>query len=228
MNRKVFSIVKKSAFTILVLIGMLIIYVLIDNRNCKDMSFRQKIMKTVYPFLVRMGNKKQIAAPENKKSTPVSFYSLSATLMSGEILQFEKLRGKKVIIVNTASNCGYTPQYKELQSLYEKEKNTIEILAFPSNDYKQQEKSDNQSIAAFCQKNYGVSFPLMQKIITIKKKDQHPVYQWLTDPEKNGWNNQVPSWNFSKYVINENGELTHYFDPAVSPKDEVFLKAIGR
>lgn len=227
MNRKVFSVVKKSAIIILILMGIFLIYVLMDNRNSKGMSFRQKIMKTVYPFVVRLGNKKQYVAPENRRSAPVSFYSLSATSISGEVFHFEKLRGKKVVIVNTASNCGYTPQYKELQSLYEKGKNRFEIIAFPSNDYKEQEKLDNISIADFCQKNYGISFPMMKKSITSRNKDQHPVYQWLTDSEKNGWNNHLPHWNFSKYVINEEGELTHYFDPAVSPNDKAFLKAIG-
>jgi glutathione peroxidase len=228
MNRIFLSVVKKIGFVSAGLITIFFIYVLIDNRNNNDMTFRQKMLKTAYPFLIKMGAKKQFSSPDISNRPPVSFYSLSAKLSSGETFRFESLKGKKVLIVNTASDCGYTPQYEALQSLYDKYKNEIEILAFPSNDYKQQEQGDNNEIASFCRRNYQISFPLLQKTITKKNAAQDPVYQWLTDPEKNGWNSQAPSWNFSKYIINEEGVLTHYFDPAITPQDKNLIKAIIR
>ena len=228
MNRKVFSVVKKSAFILVGLTGILLIYVFIDNRNNKDMTFRQKILTTFYPWLMKFGNKNKIILSNIQAKAPVSFYTLEAISNEGDRFSFQQLKNKKVLIVNTASDCGYTPQYEELQQFYESHKDKIEILAFPSNDYKKQEKGNDEDIALFCKKNYGVSFMLMQKTVTKKRSNQHSVYQWLTDPAKNGWNQKEPKWNFSKYLINEKGELTHYFDPAVSPKDEEFLKAISQ
>jgi glutathione peroxidase len=228
MNRKVFSVVKKSAFILVGFTGILLIYVFIDNGNNKDMTFRQKILKTFYPFLMKIGSSNKTIISNTQTEPPVSFYTLEATSILGDSFHFEQLKGKKVLIVNTASDCGYTPQYEELQQLYEKHKDQLEILAFPSNDYKQQEKGKNEDIAVFCKKNYGVSFPLMGKTVTKKTTNQYSVYQWLTNPNKNGWNKKAPKWNFSKYLINEKGQLTHYFDPSVSPKDEEFLRALDQ
>jgi glutathione peroxidase len=227
VNRNLHAVVKK---TILVLSGMTLIlffYVMIDNRNSKGMTFRQKLLKSAYPFLMKFGNRKIFTPPNLQTVTPNSFYLLEAASTIGDTFHFEGLKGKKVLIVNTASNCGYTHQYEELQQLYETHKDKLEIIAFPSNDYKQQEKGGNEEIASFCKKNYGVSFPLMEKTVTVRSGQQHPVYQWLTDPAKNGWNEKTPKWNFSKYLINEKGQLTHYFDPGVSPKDAMFLRAIA-
>jgi glutathione peroxidase len=228
MNRKVFSVVKKSAFILVGFTGILLIYVFIDNGNNKDMTFRQKILKTFYPFLMKIGSSNKTIISNTHTEPPVSFYTLEATSILGDSFHFEQLKGKKVLIVNTASDCGYTPQYEELQQLYEKHKDQLEILAFPSNDYKQQEKGKNEDIAVFCKKNYGVSFPLMGKTVTKKTTNQYSVYQWLTDPAKNGWNKKAPKWNFSKYLINEKGQLTHYFGPSVSTKDEEFLRALNQ
>jgi glutathione peroxidase len=147
-------------------------------------------------------------------------------LNSGIDLDFGKLKDKKVMIVNTASNCGYTNQYSELQELYEKNKERLVIIGFPSNDFKEQEKGSDEEIAQFCQVNFGVSFPLAKKSVVIKSAEQNKVFEWLTHREFNGWNEQQPSWNFSKYLVNENGVLTHYFDPAVSPLSSDILKAI--
>jgi glutathione peroxidase len=131
------------------------------------------------------------------------------------------------LIVNTASDCGYTAQYAELQSLYTQFGDRLIILGFPCNQFKEQEKGNEQDIASFCQVNYGVTFPLFQKADVKKGINQHPVYQWLTDPAKNGWNKQEPVWNFSKYLIDEEGRLTHYMDPSVSPLDPRLIKAIA-
>ena len=155
------------------------------------------------------------------------FYNLSALLNNGSELPFDRLKGKKVLIVNTASNCGYTNQYTELQELYENQKEKLLVLAFPSNDFKEQEKGTDEEIAQFCQLNFGVTFPLAKKSVVIKGEGQNKVFEWLTHKELNGWNEQPPSWNFSKYLVDEQGILTHYFDPAVSPCDAEILKAIN-
>lgn len=154
------------------------------------------------------------------------FHELSVILNNGTLLPFENLKGRKALIVNTASNCGYTSQYSDLQELYEKKKEKLIILAFPSNDFKEQEKGTDEEIAQFCQLNFGVSFPIAKKSIVISNPGQDKVFQWLTCKEQNGWNDQQPTWNFSKYLINEKGRLTHYFGPAVSPMDPEVIKAI--
>ena len=129
------------------------------------------------------------------------------------------------MIVNTASNCGYTNQYAELQKLYEHSREDLTIIAFPANDFKEQEKGSNEEIAQFCKINYGVSFPLAKKSSVVKGANQNKVFEWLTHKELNGWNDKQPSWNFSKYLIDEEGNLTHYFDPAVSPLSEQVVRA---
>jgi len=166
-----------------------------------------------------MSNQQQVQPP-----TP--FHSLSLTLNNGKELSFEQLKGKKVLLVNTASNCGYTPQYAELQKLYEASKEDLEIIAIPANDFKEQEKGTDEEIASFCSINYGVSFPIAKKATVVKQPEQHPVFKWLSSKALNGWNEKEPSWNFSKYLINEDGVLTHYFEPAVSPLSEEITKAI--
>lgn len=165
---------------------------------------------------------------ENKANAePVaSFHSLSAMLNNGETLSFEKLKGKKVLLVNTASHCGYTNQYSELQQLYEEQKERLVIIAFPANDFKEQEKASDEEIANFCKINYGVTFPLAKKSTVIKSADQNEVFKWLTDKTRNGWNDKEPSWNFSKYLVNEEGVLTNYFDPSISPLSPEITDAI--
>ena len=163
---------------------------------------------------------------ENK---PVrSFYDLEAKLNSGDTLKFSVLKGKKILIVNTASDCGFTGQYAELQNLYEKKKNELVIIAFPANDFKDQEKGTDEEIAEFCKQNFGLSFPLVKKTTVIRGPDQHPVYRWLTDPAENGWNSREPEWNFSKYLVNEEGELTGYFGASISPLDKEVINAIDK
>lgn len=140
---------------------------------------------------------------------------------------FQELKGKKVLIVNTASNCGYTHQYAELQELYRSHSDTLTIIGFPSNNFREQEKGSDEEIATFCQVNYGVTFPLAKKSDVLKGEGQNKVFEWLTNKQLNGWNEQEPSWNFSKYLINEQGLLTHYFDPAVSPLSTEVRQAVN-
>ena len=162
-----------------------------------------------------------------QKTLPASsFYDLKVVLNNGNSHDFTEFKGKKVILVNTASNCGYTGQYSELQTLHERYGDTIKIIAFPANDFAGQEKSNDSEIAQFCKVNYGVTFPVAKKGIVIKESEQQQVFKWLSDKTLNGWNEHAPDWNFGKYIINENGILTHYFGPSVSPLDENFLNAL--
>ena len=193
------------------------------------LTLRQQILKWIYPLFVRF---KQMKG-ENKKleqsngdTPPVSFYNLTATLNTGQEFYFGEMKNKKILIVNTASNCAYTNQYSELQELYEKNKERLVIIGFPSNDFKEQEKGSDEEIARFCRINFGVSFPLAKKSVVIKSPEQNKVFEWLTHKKLNGWNEQQPSWNFSKYLVNENGFLTHYFNPAVSPLSPDVVRAI--
>ena len=155
-----------------------------------------------------------------------SFYSLHVTLNGGESLNLESLKGKKILIVNTASDCGYTSQYEDLQSLYNTHIDRLAIIAFPANDFKEQEKGDDKTIAEFCRVNFGISFPLAAKSTVVKGPNQHEVFRWLTDNNRNGWNDQEPTWNFCKYLIDEEGVLQQFFGPAISPISKQIKQAV--
>jgi len=193
------------------------------------MTVRQTVLKAVYPLwmsLNRVLGKRSKVLVNKKNIQPFqSFYSLSVQLNNGSFLSFDSLRGRKLLLVNTASDCGYTNQYSDLQKLYEKY-DKLTVIAFPANDFQQQEKGSDEEIGNFCKINFGVTFPVALKSSAVKGNGQQKVFQWLTDKTKNGWNNKPPSWNFSKYLINEEGILTNYFDPAISPLSEEVLKAI--
>lgn len=159
-------------------------------------------------------------------ASAVSFYSLMAETNKGDKFDFNELKGKYVLIVNTASDCGYTAQYKGLQRLFETYSHKLVVLAFPSNDFKEQEKLSDEAINQFCQLNYGVTFLLMKKTVVIKNANQNEVYKWLTDATKNGWNDQQPAWNFCKYLISDRGVLEYYFDSSVSPLHPAIINAL--
>lgn len=185
------------------------------------MTLRQKFLQFVYPIWMLLAKLIRKAKPVQTNTANVkplqSFYELQAVKNDRTLFHFSSLKNKKVLIVNTASDCGYTNQYAELEKLYQLHKDKLVVLAFPANDFKEEEKGSDEEIAIFCKINFGVSFPVMQKSVVRKRAEQHEVYQWLTDANKNGWSKQSPTWNFSKYLINENGILTHYFEPSVSP-----------
>lgn len=144
-------------------------------------------------------------APTAAPAAPVDFYSFKVETLDGGNFDFAKLRGKRVLIVNTASKCGFTPQYKELQELWGLvDTSKFAIIGFPANDFGQQEPGTNAEVADFCEKNYGVSFPMMAKVAT-KGPNQHPVYAWLTQKDQNGVSNAEVRWNFHKFLIDENG-----------------------
>ena len=156
------------------------------------------------------------------KTTPMAketIYQFKVEDLSGDTFDFSTFKGKKILVVNTASECGLTPQYEQLQAIYEKykDKNFV-IVGFPANNFGAQEPGTNQQIATFCQQNYGVSFPMMSKI-SVKGGDMHPVYQFLTQKAKNGLEDSEVQWNFQKYLINENGELAKVVSPRTLPTD---------
>ncbi|HET6994025.1 MAG TPA: glutathione peroxidase [Chitinophagaceae bacterium] len=196
------------------------------------MTYRQKVLKAIYPAWMwynRVTGKKTKVITNDK--TPVhtqSLYDLSVRLNNGQTIKLDSLKGKKILIVNTASNCGYTNQYKDLEGLYEKYRDKVVIIGFPANDFKEQEKGTDEQIAEFCKLNYGISFPLAKKSTVIPGPKQNEVFKWLTDKTKNGWNEQSPSWNFSKYLVDEKGELVKYFDPAISPLSDEVINAIEK
>ena len=193
------------------------------------MTARQKVLKAIYPMFMWLTKKSSNmeTAPGKNIDSPVSFYSLKDIAINGKEFDFSQLKGKKVMLVNTASDCGYTGQYDELQKLSLQFKDKLVIIGFPANDFKEQEKGSDEEIEKFCKVNYGVSFPLMKKSGVIKGSDQNKVFQWLTNATQNGWNDQQPVWNFSKYLVNENGKLQHYFAPALSPLDKEIIDAIN-
>ena len=220
---------KRSLLVIIVLIAGFAAYVEIANRNSKNMTYRQKILKAIYPVIMLWGKisgRGTTALSNQSKQAPVPFYTLKAKLNNGDTLDFASLKGKKVMLVNTASDCGYSNQYNQLQELSVQYKDKLVLLGFPANDFKEEEKGTDQEIAAFCKLNYGVSFPLMSKSVVIRSDQQNPVYQWLTDASRNGWNSKQPGWNFCKYIVDEKGMLTHYFGSSVSPLSKEIKKAI--
>ena len=194
------------------------------------MTGRQRFLKIVYPlwiaFTKLLGRNTKVLANSKKVRPAESIYTLQVPLNDGNTLPLETFKGKKLLLVNTASNCGYTNQYDDLQKLYQQFNNQLEIIAFPANDFKEQEKGSDSDIAQFCKVNFGVTFPLAKKSVVVKSNAQNNIFKWLTDKAKNGWNEKAPSWNFSKYLINEQGTLTHYFDPSVSPLSNEVVKAI--
>jgi glutathione peroxidase len=152
-------------------------------------------------------------------SDSTSIYQFKVSDINGKTFDFASLKGKKIMVVNTASKCGLTPQYEQLEALYTKYKaKNFVIVGFPANDFMSQEPGSDKEIAQFCQLNYGVSFPMMSKI-SVKGKDMHPVYQFLTEKAKNGKEDSKVEWNFQKYLIDENGHLAKVISPRVLPND---------
>lgn len=166
-----------------------------------------------------MSKKQYLFAPE--KNTPlVSIFDINVKTIDGEEISLSKFKGKKLLIVNTASECGYTHQYVQLQELFLK--NNIVVLGFPSNDFGAQEPGSEEEIKTFCETKYHVTFPLFEKI-NVKSDVVHPLYQWLGDSSQNGWNLQEPTWNFCKYLIDENGKLLKFFNASIDPLDEEII-----
>lgn len=160
-----------------------------------------------------------------KDNIPQMIYEFKVTQLNGKPLDMAQYKGKKILIVNTASKCGYTPQYKELEALYQKYKDRMVIIGFPANDFGAQEPGSNEEIAQFCSSTYNVTFPMSQKI-SVKGDDMAPIYQWLTNMQYNRFKNSEVKWNFQKYLINEKGELVGVFESKVTPLSKELIVAI--
>ncbi len=172
-------------------------------------------------------DKREVAvAPANAAAPTKSLYDFTVNSLDGKAVSLKGFKGKKVVILNVASKCGFTPQYADWEKFYKEHGDKIVVLGFPANNFKSQEPGSSEEIAEFCKKNYGVTFPMFEKV-SVLGDDQSPLYKWLTDKSLNGWNDKVPTWNFCKYVINEKGELTHFFASKVKPEDDEFKKAVG-
>jgi len=155
-----------------------------------------------------------------------SIHQFKVKDINGKMFDMSSLKGKKVLVVNTASKCGLTPQYEQLQELYDKYKDSgFTVIGFPANDFMNQEPGTLLEIKAFCTENYGVTFPMMDKVST-KGKDQSPIYQWLTEKSKNGVTDSKVSWNFQKYMIDEDGLLVDFVSPKKSPMSDEIIEWI--
>lgn len=162
--------------------------------------------------------------PLKKADVPKSIYEFKVAGLEGGTIDLSKYKGKKILIVNTASECGYTPQYAGLETLYKQHKNKLVIIGFPANDFGGQEPGTDKEIAGFCQKNYGVTFPMASKI-TVKGEDMAPIYQWLTEKKHNHFKDSEVKWNFNKYLINEKGELVGVYESKVKPDSPELISA---
>lgn len=151
--------------------------------------------------------------------TTKNIHGFKVEALDGSTIDFASFKGKKILIVNTASECGYTPQYKDLEKLYETYKDKLVVIGFPANNFGGQEPGSNSEIKTFCTKNYGVSFPMAAKI-SVKGDDMAPIYQWLTQKEKNGVLNAEIKWNFNKFLLDENGRMMNKFESSVTPMSE--------
>lgn len=166
------------------------------------------------------------AAVNQQEMKKENIYQFKVNDLYGSEFDFSTLKGKKVMVVNTASECGLTPQYADLQKLYDKYKDKdFVIVGFPANNFGGQEPGSDAEIATFCKENYGVTFPMMSKI-SVKGSDKHPMYQFLTQKSKNGVQDSEVSWNFQKYLIDENGELAMVVEPKTLPTDEKIVSWI--
>ncbi|MBV9962463.1 MAG: glutathione peroxidase [Parafilimonas sp.] len=194
------------------------------------MTIKQSILKLIYPLIIKFNkrthmNTKILENTQYAKSK-ISVYDIPFELNNGKTQTLSAYKNKKILIINTASACGYTNQYEGLEKLYEQNGDKVQLIAFPSNNFKEQEKGSDAEIAQFCKVNYGVTFPLAKKSVVIKAADQNKIFEWLSNKEENGWLEQEPTWNFCKYLIDEKGVLTHFFEAAIEPLGEEITAAI--
>ena len=166
-------------------------------------------------------------SPQPKADVPKSIYDFKVEALDGSTIDFSKFKGKKILVVNTASKCGFTPQYEALEKLYEQQKDKLVIIGFPANNFMFQEPGSNDKIAEFCKKNYGVTFPMAAKI-SVKGGDKAPIYEWLTNKEYNHFQDSKVKWNFQKYLIDEQGHLVAVFDPGTKPDSDEVIAAISK
>ncbi|TGE15851.1 glutathione peroxidase [Hymenobacter elongatus] len=152
-------------------------------------------------------------------------YDYSVKTIEGQEVKLSQFKGKKLLIVNVASECGYTPQYKELEELYKKHGDRVAVLGFPANNFGGQEPGTNEQIATFCEKNYGVTFPMFAKV-SVKGDGTDPLYQFLADKARNGAISDAPDWNFCKYLVDEQGHVVGFYKSKVKPMSDELVAAI--
>jgi glutathione peroxidase len=164
--------------------------------------------------------------PTETAATPGTVYDFTVKTIDGKDVKLSKYKGKKILIVNTASKCGFTPQYKELEELSKKYGNKVVVLGFPSNSFNQ-ELASNEEVSSFCEKNYGVTFPLFSTV-PVKGDDATPLYKFLADKDKNGAVSDAPSWNFCKYLVDEKGHVVAFYPSKVKPLSDELVTAINK
>ena len=175
--------------------------------------------------LYSMPNGSNIISDNPTKESTSTIFSYKLKNIYGDVITLDKFKGKKILIVNVASHCGYTSQYNDLQKLQDRFKDKLQVIAFPCNDFGFQEPGTSKQIAEFCEVNYNIKFPIMEKI-NIRRSPTHPLYEWLSNSELNGWNDSKPKWNFYKYLIDENGKLINLFNSGTSPLSTHITEAI--
>lgn len=172
-----------------------------------------------------MGHKSEISRQRTIQNKGKTIYDYKVEALDGGTINFADFKGKKILIVNTASKCGFTPQYKDLETLYSQYKNKLVIVGFPANNFGDQEPGTNEEIGVFCQKNYGVSFPMAAKV-SVKGDDTAPIFKFLTEKELNGVKDISILWNFTKFLLDEEGKLVDTFISTTSPTDEAIVRHI--
>lgn len=191
------------------------------------------LLKTLFIMITSLitaifADKSEIASrPAELIAAKQSLYDFKVkSLVGDKVVDLSQYKGKKVVILNVASKCGYTKQYADWEKFNKDHGDKVVVLGFPSNDFGGQEPGTSEEIATFCSATYGVTFPMFEKVV-VKGEDKAPLYKWLSTKDLNGWNEKEPTWNFCKYVVNEKGELTDFFASKILPTDPEFLKAVG-
>ena len=193
------------------------------------MGLISQIAQSIYPLrkkLISIFRTAPVGSADDHHVAPAkTIFDYHIEGIDGKDIDFKKFRGKKLLLVNTASECGFTPQYAPLQKLHEQYGDRLSVIGFPSNNFGAQEPGSEEEIMSFCERNYGVTFPLSKKI-DVTGPGKHEVFQWLTKKDLNGWNDSDPNWNFCKYLVDENGRLIHFFSHKMDPLDEKIISKI--
>ena len=191
------------------------------------------LLKTVLIMITSLiggifADKSEIAhRPADAAAAAQTLYDFKVkSLVGNKTVDLSQYKGKKVVILNVASKCGYTKQYADWEKFNKEHGDKVVVLGFPSNNFGGQEPGTSEEIATFCSATYGVTFPMFEKVEVVGDNIS-PLYKWLSTKDLNGWNDKTPSWNFCKYVVNEKGELTNFFASKILPTDPEFLKAVG-
>lgn len=187
----------------------------------------KKIFLLLLSFMAFLQNctnqKSEISKAKTTELMGKTIYDFKVESLNGKEINFADFKGKKILIVNTASECGFTPQYADLEKVYEQYKDKLVVVGFPANNFGGQEPGTNTEIGAFCQKNYGVTFPMAAKV-SVKGDDTAPIFKYLTEQELNGVKNTSILWNFTKFLVDENGKLIDSFVSTTKPTDQAITK----